>query len=72
VRDLVRRIEAEGGAAKVSGAGALTGQAAGSLIVTHCEPELISSWSFLADLTRLPVALGGPGLLVERLPESRT
>ncbi|HUO86594.1 MAG TPA: hypothetical protein VM617_04325 [Thermoanaerobaculia bacterium] len=64
VQELVRRVEAEGGAAKVSGAGALSGQGAGSLIVTHPEPGLVAEWSFLSHLRRYPVALGGPGLVV--------
>lgn len=71
VRELVRHIEAEGGAAKVSGAGALTGHGAGSLIVLHPEPERVAEWSFLAHLTRYPVALGGPGLRVATVPEGR-
>lgn len=65
VRDLVRRIEAEGGAAKVSGAGSLAGPGAGNLIVYHPEPERISSWSFLEPLPRYPVALGVAGARLE-------
>ena len=68
VRELVRRVEAEGGAAKVSGAGALTGQGAGSLIVAHEDPTAPSRWSFLSSLTRYPVALGGPGLRIDTAP----
>jgi mevalonate kinase len=71
VRELVRRIEGEGGAAKVSGAGALTGHAAGSLIVLHPEPERIAAWRFLDHLTRYPVSLGGPGLRIDRGSVSR-
>lgn len=71
VRELVRRIEGEGGAAKVSGAGALTGHGAGSLIVLHPEPERIASWRFLDHLTRYPVSLGGPGLRIDRGSEGR-
>lgn len=66
VRELVRRIEGEGGAAKVSGAGALTGHGAGSLIVLHPEPARIAAWRFLDHLTRYPVSLGGPGLGIDR------
>jgi len=65
VRELVRRIEAEGGAAKVSGAGALSGHGAGSLIVLHPQPERIGEWGFLGRLARYPVSLGGPGLRIE-------
>jgi mevalonate kinase len=71
VRELVRRIEAEGGAAKVSGAGALTGHGAGSLIVLHPESERVAAWSFLAHLTRYPVSLGGPGLRIDGGSASR-
>jgi mevalonate kinase len=69
VREIVRRVEAEGGAAKVSGAGALTGEGAGSLIVAHADPAAPSRWPFLSSLTRYPVVLGGPGLRVERVSE---
>ena len=47
VRALVRQVEAAGGAAKISGAGSLTGPGAGSLLVYHPDPEWISGWSFL-------------------------
>jgi len=66
VRGLVRRIEAEGGAAKVSGAGALTGPGAGNLLVYHPEPERIAEWGFLAGCERYAVELGVPGARVER------
>ncbi|HEX2164394.1 MAG TPA: hypothetical protein VHM02_10635 [Thermoanaerobaculia bacterium] len=65
VRELVRRVEAAGGAAKVSGAGTITGEAAGSLLVAHPEPERVAEWGFLGGLVRHPVALGGAGLRVE-------
>lgn len=73
VRELVRKIEEEGGAAKISGAGALTSPAqddsdsplgAGSLLVLHPEPEEISGWAFLQErgLDPLPLRLGAEGL----------
>lgn len=64
VRDLVRRVEAAGGAAKISGAGALTGSAAGSLLVYHPErpPRTLSC---LAALRPFEAALGVAGLRVE-------
>lgn len=73
VRELVRRVEAEGGAAKISGAGALEGPdagapggpAAGCLLVYHPDPAAIASWGFLEGLERYPVTLGGPGLRLE-------
>lgn len=69
VRDLIRHIEAEGGAAKISGAGALTsppgGLGAGSLLVLHPQPERIPDWGFLRGLAPLELRLGAPGLRVE-------
>lgn len=68
VRDLVARIEGEGGAAKISGAGSLAGPGAGSLLVYHPDPdpERMAAWPFLRACRRTPVALGGPGLGIER------
>jgi len=65
VDDLVRRIEKEGGAAKISGAGALSGPGAGSLLVVHAHPERIDEWQFLGHLTACPVQLGVEGVRVE-------
>jgi mevalonate kinase len=65
VRELVRRIEAAGGAAKISGAGSLAGPGAGSLLVYHSEAERISGWPFLSPLTAHPVHLGAVGLRLE-------
>ncbi|HEY0558549.1 MAG TPA: hypothetical protein VGG20_30130 [Thermoanaerobaculia bacterium] len=65
VAALVRRIEAAGGAAKISGAGALTGPGAGSLLVYHPDPEWISGWSFLQPFSFHPVQLGAEGLRLE-------
>ncbi len=61
VRELVRRVEAEGGAAKISGAGSLRGPAAGTLLVYHAEPARVASWPFLRPLSPHPVALGASG-----------
>lgn len=65
VRELVRKIEAGGGAAKISGAGSLGGPGAGNLIVYHPEPERIAGWPFLAGLDRYEVELGVPGARIE-------
>jgi mevalonate kinase len=61
VRSLVRRVAAEGGAAKVSGAGSLAGPGAGSLLVYHPEPERIAAWPFLQSLSFHSVHLGADG-----------
>ncbi|MDZ7370607.1 MAG: hypothetical protein ONB12_05510 [candidate division KSB1 bacterium] len=39
VQDFIERVEAEGGAAKISGAGSIRGDAAGMVIVFHDEPS---------------------------------
>jgi mevalonate kinase len=62
VRSLVRRVAAEGGAAKVSGAGSLAGPGAGSLLIYHPDPERIASWPFLRSFPFHPVHLGADGL----------
>lgn len=66
VRELVRRVEAEGGAAKISGAGTLTGSGAGSLLVYHPDPERIAGLRFLEGLTPVAGALGAVGVREER------
>jgi mevalonate kinase len=65
VRDVVRRIESQGGAAKISGAGSLSGSGAGSLLVYHPEPERIAGWAFLRPFSFHPVRLGAPGFRQE-------
>ncbi|HYO13776.1 MAG TPA: hypothetical protein VE685_11335 [Thermoanaerobaculia bacterium] len=62
VRAVVRRVEAEGGAAKISGAGSLSGPGAGSLLVFHPEPERMAGWGFLQSFRFHPVQLGAEGL----------
>lgn len=66
---VIRRIEAEGGAAKISGAGGLCdgrdGRPGGGMIlVHHPEPERIAGWSFLDGLRPVNASLGGTGLEV--------
>ncbi len=67
VRSLIRRIEAEGGAAKISGAGSLAGPGAGSLLVYHAAAERISGWPFLQPFPAHPVHLGAAGLRLENV-----
>lgn len=61
VRNLVRQVEDEGGAAKISGAGALSGSGAGSLLVYHPDRERVARWDFLRPIPFHPVHLGAPG-----------
>jgi mevalonate kinase len=61
VRALVRRVEAAGGAAKVSGAGSLAGPGAGSLLVYHADSEAAAAWELLRPFAHLPVHLGAAG-----------
>ena len=65
LRAVVRAVEAQGGAAKISGAGALTGRGAGSLLVYHPEPAAIERWSFLGGLEPLDLRLGAEGVRLE-------
>lgn len=61
VQDLIRFIENKGGAAKISGAGALTGPGAGPLLVHHPDPNA-SLWANLQHLSELNVRLGVDGV----------
>ncbi|MFQ5678248.1 MAG: mevalonate kinase [Gemmatimonadota bacterium] len=68
---IIRRVEAEGGAAKVSGAGTLSSPptgppGAGCLLVFHTDPTRIAGWSFLEGLRPYPVTLGGEGFRREQ------
>ena len=62
VAELVRRIEEHGGAAKISGAGALKGPGAGCLLVYHREPGAVRQWPFLEAVRRHELHLGAEGL----------
>jgi len=65
VQSIVRSIEERGGAAKISGAGALSGSNAGPLLVYHPDPNFDAGVAFDA-LTELDVQLGAKGAYVER------
>jgi mevalonate kinase len=67
VRALVRRVEAAGGAAKISGAGSLSGSGAGSLLVYHPDARQVARWQFLRAFPFYPVHLGAPGFRREDL-----
>lgn len=62
VRELVRAVERAGGAAKISGAGSLTGRGAGSLLVVGVEPSDVPA---LGRLEPLAAALGVEGARLE-------
>lgn len=59
----IRRVEAQGGAAKISGAGCLRGPGAGSVLVYHprSDPAELARH---AGLEPLDMALGAPGLQI--------
>jgi mevalonate kinase len=61
VQELIQSIENKGGAAKISGAGALTGSGAGCLLVYHPDPNA-ALWGDLHDLSELNVRLGVEGV----------
>ena len=61
VRRVVREIEAAGGAAKISGAGTLTGSGAGSLLVYHPEREPEELAEPLQSFEKYHVTLGAAG-----------
>jgi mevalonate kinase len=61
VREVVRQVEAAGGVAKISGAGALSGSGAGSLLVYHPDPARLARCSTLARMTRVVAPLGAGG-----------
>ncbi len=65
VREIVREVESRGGAAKISGAGSVSGPGAGSLLVVHPDPGAVESWDFLSGLEPLDLRLGAPGVRIE-------
>jgi mevalonate kinase len=67
VREVIAEIEAVGGAAKISGAGALTGEGAGCLLVFWPDGPPSLPPPKLTRYRRQPVVLGAAGLQVEEL-----
>jgi mevalonate kinase len=65
VRDLVRAIEGSGGAAKISGAGALAGDGAGCLVIYHPHPALLQASAAVKAESLLSVRLGAEGVRLE-------
>ena len=65
VRERIRAIEAQGGAAKVSGAGSARGPGAGLVLVVHTDPAWHERFTPPAGWTPHRVALGAQGLRME-------
>lgn len=70
-RRLVRAVEERGGAAKISGAGALASPpdgppGAGALLVYHPEPDAPTGWDVLEGLPFYGVELGAEGQRLDR------
>ena len=63
--EVFRAVERVGGAAKISGAGALEGPGAGSVLIFHPKPEKLKDLPELENLECLDLKLGAPGLRVE-------
>ena len=65
VQRIVRAVEAKGGAAKISGAGALSGTKAGPLLVYHPAPDADLEEE-LGPLSELNVQLGAEGAHIQQ------
>ena len=65
VQEAIREVETLGGAAKISGAGALSGEAAGCLLVCWPDRPEVGSPERLSAYNRQQVELGVPGLSCE-------
>lgn len=63
IQEVIRSVESAGGAAKISGAGARVGSAAGSLLAYH--PGASSPPAALEAFRRFEVPLGAAGLVLE-------
>jgi mevalonate kinase len=67
VRRAVRRLERAGGAAKISGAGALSGDSAGCLLVYWPPSAKGEPGDLLEECSPLGAAIGAPGLCLEEV-----
>jgi mevalonate kinase len=65
VAEAIRGIEADGGAAKISGAGGLTGAGAGLVLVVHPDPHRFAQLAPPPGWTALRIRLGAEGLRSE-------
>ena len=65
VREAIRAIEAQGGAAKISGAGGATGDGAGLVLVVHPDPAWHERVALPSGWTAHRVGLAAPGLRAE-------
>jgi mevalonate kinase len=65
VQKIVRAVEAKGGAAKISGAGALSGAQAGPLLVYHPDRD-VDLDDELGSLVEMNVNLGAEGVHIQR------
>lgn len=65
VRSAIRAIEAQGGAAKISGAGGATGAGAGLVLVVHPDPDWHARFTTPGGWIADPVSLGAAGLREE-------
>jgi mevalonate kinase len=66
VRDAIRAIEAQGGAAKISGAGGSTGAGGGLVLVVHPDPSWHARFVPAPGWAAHRVRLGAPGLRSEK------
>jgi mevalonate kinase len=67
IRRAVRRLEGAGGAAKISGAGALSGDSAGCLLVYWPPSARGEPADLLKECSPLGAAIGAPGLRLEEV-----
>lgn len=69
IRSVIRQVEKLGGAAKIAGAGSITGPASGLLLILHPEPERVLEAPFVRDFRLCSAALGVRGARLEGVVE---